>query len=51
MVVSLQNLKQQGTIKSQSALKGGKSTDGRLEFEMEWKSYLGIHSAEKENAQ
>ena len=51
MVVSLQHLKQQGTIRSQATLKEGKSTEGRLEFEMEWKSYLGIHSAEKESAQ
>ena len=51
VVVSLQDLKQQGTINSRSTLKGGKSTDGRLEFEMKWSSYLGIHSAEKQSDQ
>ncbi|KAL3142464.1 hypothetical protein ABBQ38_002792 [Trebouxia sp. C0009 RCD-2024] len=51
LVVSLQDLKQQGRIKSRSNLQGGKSSDGRLEFEMEWRSYLGIHSAEKQSAQ
>lgn len=50
MVVSLQDLKHKGTIKSRSSLQGGKSTDGRLEFEMEWRSYLGIHSAEEQSA-
>ena len=50
-VVPLEDLKQQGTLKTRAALQGGKSTNGRLEFEMEWRSYLGIDSAEKQRAQ
>lgn len=51
IVVPLEDLKQQGTLKTRAALQGGKSTNGRLEFEMEWRSYLGIDSAEKQSAQ
>ena len=51
VVISLQDLKQQGNMKYRASLQDGKSENGRLEFEIDWSSYLGIDSVEKQREQ
>ena len=51
VIISLQDLKQQGVIKERAELQHGKSKNGRLDFEMEWNSYLGIDSIEKQKSE
>ena len=48
VVLSLEDLKQQGVMKYRAPLQDGKSQSGRLDFTIEWSSYLGIDSAEKQ---
>lgn len=48
VVVSLEDLKQQGVMKHRAPLQNGKSQHGRLDFTIEWSSYLGIDSVEKQ---
>ncbi len=48
VVLSLEDLKQQGVMKHRAPLQDGKSQSGRLDFTIEWSSYLGIDSVEKQ---
>lgn len=48
VVLSLEDLKQQGVMKYRAPLQDGKSQSGRLDFTIEWSSYLGIDSVEKQ---
>ena len=51
VVLSLEDLKQQGVMKHRAPLQDGKSEHGRLDFTIEWSSYLGIDSVEKQQQQ
>lgn len=50
-MISLEDLKQQGRMKYMAKLQDGRSKEGRLDFDIEWSSYLGIESIERQQQQ